>query len=211
VIGRFEKMLLVLATALTGGTGILYAWTRYLVRSTDPFAVINHTWQPALQHAHVLCAPLLLFALGMIARMHILGRYRDPRARRGRRMGILASLLIAPMAVSGYLIQVLASSTPRAIAGWLHLGTGLLFLLSISFHFAAALSPRTDGRADLSEAKWQGYAGARSLWRVLLVPARYVRLQEARFFSRGAWIKEASTEPTSSEPTTARDHPMEMG
>ena len=146
MIARFEKILLFLATLLTGGTGALYAWTRYLVRPTDPYSVVNHPWQPLFQHAHVLAAPLLVFALAMIARQHMLGGYRDLRARRGRRMGILSSLLIAPMAVSGYLVQVLTDSGPRTLAGWFHLGSGLLFLFATATHFVLG----HNGRADRS-------------------------------------------------------------
>ena len=35
---------------------------RYFARSEDPFAIANHPWQPTLQHAHVLVAPLLVFS-----------------------------------------------------------------------------------------------------------------------------------------------------
>jgi hypothetical protein len=141
LIARFERLLLVLATVLTGGTGLLYAWARYLVRPDDPYSVVNHPWQPSFQHAHVLAAPLLVFALAMVARQHMLGRYRDPRARRGRRMGILSSLLIIPMGVSGYLVQVLTDSGPRSVAGWFHLGSGLLFLATFTAHFIAGFTP----------------------------------------------------------------------
>ena len=44
---------------LVGGTGLVYAWMLYLVKPTDPYAVVNHPWQPQTQHLHILVAPLL--------------------------------------------------------------------------------------------------------------------------------------------------------
>ena len=42
------------ATLLVGGTGLVYAWMRYLVHPADPFAVVNHPLQPLAQHLHIL-------------------------------------------------------------------------------------------------------------------------------------------------------------
>ena len=65
---RAEAWCLWLASLLVGGTGIVYAVMRYACTPADPFAVVNHPWQPQAQHWHVLLAPTLVFALGLIWR-----------------------------------------------------------------------------------------------------------------------------------------------
>lgn len=134
MISRFEKALLVVTVILTGATGLGYACMKYLLKSSDPFSVVNHPWQPLLLSAHVLAAPALLFALGLITREHIVGKYRDPKARRGRKTGILMAWILLPMASTGYGLQVLTSRGPRQIMGWAHLGIGTLFLLLYGAH-----------------------------------------------------------------------------
>lgn len=138
MISRVEKIFLNLTTFLTAATGLVYAWMKYLLSPSDPFSVVNHPWQPGLLSGHVLVAPLLVFGFGLIAREHILGRYRDPRARGGRRTGILAALALVPMVSSGYLLQVVTSARGRNVTGILHLAAGILFLGVYGFHLALA-------------------------------------------------------------------------
>lgn len=138
MISRLEKVLLNLAALLTAATGLVYAWMKYLVRPSDPYSVVNHPWQPGLLSGHVLVSPLLLFGFGLIAREHILGRYRDPRSRAGRRTGILTALALVPMVFSGYLLQVLTSEGSRRMAGVLHLAAGVFFLGAYAFHLVLA-------------------------------------------------------------------------
>jgi hypothetical protein len=134
VISRLERFLLISTVLLTGGTGLTYAWMKYLLKSADPFSVVNHPWQPFLLSAHILAAPALLFALGLITREHIVGRYRDPKARRGRKTGIIMAWIILPMVATGYGLQVLTSRGPRKIMGWSHLAVGIFFLVLYGSH-----------------------------------------------------------------------------
>ncbi|MCI0567942.1 MAG: hypothetical protein L0Z52_07100 [Acidobacteria bacterium] len=150
MISRFEKILLITTVFLTGGTGLAYAWMKYLMKSADPFSVVNHPWQPFLLAAHVLAAPALLFALGLITREHIVGKYRDPKARRGRKTGIVLAWILPPMVVTGYGLQVLTSRGPRQIMGWAHLAVGVLFLLLYGAH--ALLSSPGKAREGVSRA-----------------------------------------------------------
>ncbi len=102
---RLEAWFLHVATLLVGGGGLVYAWMRYLARPDDPFAVVNHPWQPAVQHLHVLAAPLLVFAIGLIWKAHAWpGR---PAARRRAPERAVSRLVAtaAPMIASGYLLQ----------------------------------------------------------------------------------------------------------
>ena len=138
------------AVLLTGGSGLAYAWMKYLLKSSDPFSVVNHPWQPFLLSAHVLAAPALLFALGLITREHIVGKYRDPKSRRGRRTGIVLAWILPPMVATGYGLQVLTSRGPRQIMGWAHLAVGILFLFLYGTH--ALLSSPGRVREGVSRA-----------------------------------------------------------
>ena len=138
MIGRTEKILLLLASLATGLTGLVYGWMRHFARSQDPFSIVSHPWQPQVAALHILAAPLLVFGLGLIARDHIVGRFRDPRARRGRRTGIVAAGLVLPMVASGYALQTFGSQSWRGATGWLHLGLGVLYLAALAAHLRFA-------------------------------------------------------------------------
>jgi len=103
-MSRWEQWTVHLSTLLVGGTGLVYAWMKYLLEPVDPFAVVNHPFQPAIQHLHVLGAPLLVFGIGIIWREHIWKHWRRG-VRAGRMSGVAMLLTAAPMVISGYLIQ----------------------------------------------------------------------------------------------------------
>lgn len=135
---RFELWLVHLSTVLVGGTGLVYAWMLYFLDSADPFAVVNHPWQPGVQHLHVWTAPLLVFAAGVIWRAHVWEHWRKGvRAR--RRSGIGLVLTLVPMVVSGYLIQTAVGEGWRTAWTVVHLTTSGLWLLGYVAH---QLSPR---------------------------------------------------------------------
>jgi hypothetical protein len=107
---RTERWLLDVANLLVVGTGIVYAVMKYLMEPADEWTVVNHPWQPHVQHLHVLAAPLLVFAGGLIWRHHVLKRLRD-KGSNGRASGLALALQFAPMVLSGYLIQVCPASS----------------------------------------------------------------------------------------------------
>ncbi|HPK65509.1 MAG TPA: hypothetical protein PKX99_02905 [Thermoanaerobaculia bacterium] len=65
-MSRIEAWLLHIGSLLVGGTGLVYAWMRYVATPADPDAVVSHPWQPMVQHLHVLTAPLLVLAIGAL-------------------------------------------------------------------------------------------------------------------------------------------------
>ena len=134
MISRWEKIFLGLSVLLAAATGLTYAWMKFFMKTADPISVVNHPWQPVVLSAHVLAAPLLLFALGLIARDHILGRFRDPRSGKARPSGLLGVLAMVPMVATGYLTQVLTSAEGRRTMGLVHLGAGLGFLAAYAYH-----------------------------------------------------------------------------
>ncbi len=133
---RAEAWAVHLSTLLVGGTGVVYAWMRYLARPTDPYAIVNHPWQPTLQHLHIWAAPLLVFCTGLIWRNHVWTHWRQG-VRSGRRSGIGLVLTVAPMVVSGYLIQTAVSDGWRTAWITVHLVTSGLFVLGYLVHLQA--------------------------------------------------------------------------
>lgn len=120
-------------------TGALYFWMKHMLPSDDPLAVINHPLQPLMLDLHVLSGPGLLLMFGIVFNAHVASKL----ARRIplRRSGLTALVTFATMAVSGYLLQVVASEQLRLIVLWLHLGSGAVFAASYGFHIVAALRP----------------------------------------------------------------------
>jgi hypothetical protein len=142
-VSRFELWLIHLATALVGGTGLVYAWLRWGMEPSDPLAVVNHPWQPAVQHLHVWTAPLLVFAAGLIWRAHVWEHWtRGVRAR--RRSGVGLVLTLVPMVVSGYLIQTAVSDGWRTAWVAVHVGASVLWLAG---YLAHQLASRPAGRS----------------------------------------------------------------
>ena len=135
---RFERIMVNLSTLITGLSGIVYAIMKYLLRSDDPFAVINHPWQPAMLDLHVLAGPVMVFGLGLIAQDHILGQMRRPGSSRGRGSGILALASVLPMIATGYLIQVASGESWRKACVVIHLATGGVYLVAFAVHLYVA-------------------------------------------------------------------------
>jgi hypothetical protein len=137
-VTRGEAWTLHAATALAGGTGLVYAWMRYLVEPADEFAVVNHPLEPLVQHAHVWSAPLLVFGLGLIFQRHVWARLAGGFRPR-RATGATLALLFVPMVVSGYGLQTSAGEAWRKAWIGVHLATSLAWLAVYCWHLC---SPR---------------------------------------------------------------------
>lgn len=149
-MNTFERLLLWGSTALVALSGTGLAITKYLVTTDDPFAVVNHPWQPIFLKSHVLAAPLLVFTAGAVFTKHVLRQWRS-RPEGGRRSGIGVVALLFPMIVSGYLIQVVTGEKPLDWIVAVHLVTGFAYMLMVPAHQvraemrrrSAAAPPRT--------------------------------------------------------------------
>lgn len=132
-MSRFEKWSVWITSALTLATGVGYLITKYLFSASDPYAVVNHPWQPFFLKTHVLVSPLLLFALGVIAVRHV-WKHFVTGVRRSRRTALVTSVSVVPMVLTGYLIQVLVDP------GWIrsmaiaHIAFGLLYGVGLAIH-----------------------------------------------------------------------------
>ena len=132
-MSRFEAWLAHVATILVGGTGLVYAWMRYVMQPLEPFAVVNHPLQPTVQHLHVLVAPLLVFVAGQIWYRHAWMHWKKG-VPQGRRSGIGLALTLVPMVVSGYLIQTTVSEGWRTAWVVVHCTASALWIAGYLGH-----------------------------------------------------------------------------
>ncbi|HSE27222.1 MAG TPA: hypothetical protein VLA95_03270 [Gemmatimonadales bacterium] len=132
-MSRFERWAVWTTSLLTAVTGLAYLGFKYGLEPVEPWAVINHPLQPVVLKAHIVVAPLLLFALGLITTRHIWRHWRSGAAW-GRRSGVTTVLATAPMVLSGYLIQVLTAAPLLAAAAWTHIVTGVVFSVGLGLH-----------------------------------------------------------------------------
>jgi hypothetical protein len=106
---------------------------RYFIVPQDEFSVVNHPLQPEFLHWHILSAPLLVFAIGLIWSGHVLTHYRRNTAR-GRRTGLTLAATAFPMIFSGYALQVSVNESWTEVWMWLHLATAGIWLFFAVIH-----------------------------------------------------------------------------
>lgn len=130
---RVQAWLLHVANILVGGTGAVYAVMLYFLTPEDEFAVVNHPWQPHAQHLHVLFAPLLVFAVGIIWQSHTVARWRKGTRPR-RTSGLELMVTFFPMVASGYLLQVSVDEQWRRAWVIVHVTVSVLWLAGYLLH-----------------------------------------------------------------------------
>lgn len=132
-MSRLQLVWLHLSIALTAITGLVFAVMKYLMTNDDDFAVVNHPWQPHMLAAHVVVAPAVLFILGWVFANHMLPKWRFGDGQ-NQRTGLAAMWLIAPMALSAYLLQVATNETLREVMAWAHGITSAIFVAAYVTH-----------------------------------------------------------------------------
>lgn len=142
-----EKWLLWLSSAAVAVSGGVYGWMKYVMRSDDPYAVVHHPLQPFFLKAHVLTAPVLVFAVGAVYTRHVVRQWRTGRPG-GRASGVGTAAVLAPMIVSGYAIQTLTSESWLVRVAMVHLAASALYLGSFLAHQIGA-ARRAAGRRDV--------------------------------------------------------------
>jgi hypothetical protein len=136
-----QKWLLLTSSVLTACTGLIYWWMDWALQPLDEWAVINHPLQPLVLKLHILVAPVLVFAVGLIAVEHI-WRHMKSAVQRGRLSGLVTVAVLAPMVLTGYLIQTVTHPGWLSVLAWSHIGTGLFFSLGLVWHWATFLVGR---------------------------------------------------------------------
>ena len=136
------------ANDLDAVKGTLWSGTLFGLQLSDPLAVVNHPWQPAVQHLHVWAAPLLVFAAGVIWRAHVWEHWtRGVRARRRSGVGLVVTLV--PMVVSGYLIQTAISDRWRTAWVAVHVTASVLWLAGYLAHQLASRPAARSRKVEL--------------------------------------------------------------
>ncbi len=130
---RGERRFHDVSQVLVGGTGLIFLVMAWLMTSDDEWAVVNHPWQPTVQHLHVLTAPLLVFAIGLIWRSHLSHRLRSLR-KVLTNSGAMILALFLPMAASGYLLQISSEPLWRDVWAWVHAITGVVWVVGSTLH-----------------------------------------------------------------------------
>jgi hypothetical protein len=137
-MNRWHKRLLGALTVVAGASGLAYLWMKYFIESQDPFAVINHPWQPYVLYVHLLSSPALVLVFGMVWTSHVSGKLDDRRPY-SRRSGLVSIWTFAVMAASGYLLQVVTSERVHTAMVIVHVASGVAFLLAYAGHLALSL------------------------------------------------------------------------
>lgn len=143
----FHRRLLWISALLTGLTGVVYWWMKHLMEPVDPWAVINHPLQPWVLKAHILVAPVLVFALGLVATDHI-WKHLKGAVRAGRVSGVVSLGIFAPMVLSGYLVQAVTHPGWLTAIVWTHIATGTVFLAGMALHQRATGRARVAARSS---------------------------------------------------------------
>ncbi len=130
---RWAALLNHLACLLVGLSGVAYGVLKYFMSGADPDSRAGHPWQQPMLKVHVLTAPFLIFALGLVFSGHALKRLQggeDP----GRTSGAGLLALAAPLVLTGPLIQVLTGDAARQWTGWIHTALGVVYVLAYAGH-----------------------------------------------------------------------------
>ena len=130
---RFQRWGLYVSTAVAPVSGVVYFVMKRFMTPADPWAVINHPLEPWMLKLHILSAPLMLFAVGLITTQHI-WRSLKSSLPTGRKTGVTTALLFGPMVLTGYLIQVVTTPLWLDVLGWTHLALGLVCAVGIFAH-----------------------------------------------------------------------------
>ena len=143
------------AFGLVSAAGIVYGVMKYFLAGSDPDSRLGHPWQPAVLAAHVLAAPVAVFAMGLLLRGHALPQLKRGE-REGRGTGLALTAVGMPLVFSGYLVQVFTGETLRKGTGWIHAVLGVLFALAFLLHMPGSQAgSRLPGNAPESPPETQ--------------------------------------------------------
>ena len=129
----WERWSLHLSALAMACSGLLYGWLKYFQQRPGEFGTEPYPLQGVAQHAHVLVGPLMVFALGMMVRGHVVPALRSGTPR-GRGTGLWVAAILAPMILAGYGMQVCVDPAWRRALAWVHGPSSLMFLLVYGIH-----------------------------------------------------------------------------
>lgn len=135
----FERRSVWLTTAGTLITGVAYWWMKEMLTPAEPWAVVNHPLQPWVLKAHILIAPLQVFAVGLITSRHIWRHFRMG-VKKGRTSGLVAAGTFVALVLTGYALQVVTAELLIRTLAWAHLVLGIVYSVGVAAHWPATRS-----------------------------------------------------------------------
>jgi hypothetical protein len=139
-VKNWEAWIIRVGFGLVSASGIVYGAMKYFLPGSNPDSRLGHPWQPAVLAAHVLAAPVAVFAMGLLLRGHALPRLKHGEPE-GRKTGLSLTAAGMPLVFSGYLVQVFTGEALRKGMGWIHAALGLLFALAFLMHMPGSRPP----------------------------------------------------------------------
>lgn len=136
-----------LISALVAVSGAALFWMKYVLEADDPFALVNHPWQPVALALHIVAAPVMLLVFGVLLEGHALRKLRNGPQPSSRWSGLGTWWAFLAMALSGYLLQVATSESLRWLSLVVHLGSSALFVGAYAVHVLLSVR-RTRKAAD---------------------------------------------------------------
>ena len=119
---------------ITSSTGSILLFMKYLMQPMDEYAVINHPWQPIVLKFHIISAPFMILGLGYLLAVHVLPILQR-KVKESLKTGFSLLMLILPMVVSGYMIQLITSEFWLSTTAMLHIAFSVFFLFSYFLHY----------------------------------------------------------------------------
>lgn len=144
---RFERWAVWTTSLATAVTGVVYLWMKYALTPANEWDVVNHPLQPLVLKLHILVAPLLVFAVGLVTMRHV-WRHFVSKTALGRRSGVTTAAVLAPMVFTGYLIQAITHEGWLRAMVWGHVATGAIYVVGLALHQAMVRRRRGPGYAS---------------------------------------------------------------
>jgi hypothetical protein len=135
---RWERWSFNAAALLVAVSGFAYFWMKYAMQSDDPFAVVNHPWQPATLTLHVLASPAFILLFGIVLNSHVMRKLRAT-SERNRLSGFLSFGTFATMVVTGYALQVVIHEWWLSALVALHVTASVVFTIAYAIHLLVSL------------------------------------------------------------------------
>jgi hypothetical protein len=139
-VKRWERWTFNGLALAVAASGFVYLWMKYALETDDPFAVVNHPWQPLMLQLHVLASPPFVLIFGVVLNSHVM-RKLQATGLRNQRSGYVSLGTFAVMLASGYLLQVATSEALLSALVWAHVSSAALFTLAYATHLLLSLSP----------------------------------------------------------------------
>lgn len=121
ILPRWLRWTLYLTTAILLASGVLWLIVRYGFRQGGADD-LPHPAEPWILRVHGFAMMAGLFVYGSLLRAHMVNAWR---LKRNRSMGVLIAVVLALLALTGYLLYYVGSETTRPVISTAHWVVGL--------------------------------------------------------------------------------------